>query len=545
MRRFWGIWGVFIAVIYGGAIVLADAPPAPTSASTYQQGCGVVDSPDDFDYPVDTTQFQLINPFMRPNARFEGQLHAGDDWVSIEGPSLGLPVRAFAPGRVTYSNPEGWGRDRGVVIVQHTFPTVTVFSVYGHMEESGGYLFPAEGTCVNKGDIVGAISDPRPAPHLHFEIRTMWPNYPGPGYWTVDPRLRGWLNPRQFIENWRGWLHPAHHWHTTLIDESGPRFDPIFRADGMVLFVDDSQYRAYNNEGGRLWEYRLADSIDVVGFAGLTDGDTQVALIGAADGRVQIWNQYGGFLEEWSTGLAGIAQGPIVLGQSILLIDTNATLHVYNHQRQPLADYADISRITAQASTSQLKAILTSGNELLVFSSDGVLLERAEVLPNSDLAAAPDGNIYLRNQGTLEMIAPDGTHTPVVDNLEINRTDSAMLATHSSLLVMWGVNGKDTLSAFSSEGEMVWTTEVGVENLSHVRLIEADACTLVMADQTGHMLALDTKTGNILGQVSVWGDYRNEVWIGSYPNENLLRVMLSNQLLGFDINVLSGRACGS
>lgn len=545
MRRFWGIWGVFIAIVYSGAIVLADAPPAPTSASTYQQSCGVVDSPDDFGYPVDTSQFQLINPFMRPNARFEGQLHAGDDWVSIEGPSLGLPVRAFAPGRVTYSNPEGWGRDRGVVIVQHTFPTGTVFSVYGHMEESGGYLFPAEGTCVNKGDIVGAISDPRPAPHLHFEIRTMWPNYPGPGYWTVDPRLRGWLNPRQFIENWRGWLHPAHRWHTTLIDEGGPRFDPIFRADGMVLLVDDSQYRAYNNEGGRLWEYRLADSIEVVGFAGLTDGDTQVALIGAADGRIQIWNQYGGFLEEWSTGLAGIAQGPIVLGQFILLIDTNATLHVYDHQRQPLAEYAGISRITGQASTPQLNAILTSGNELLVFSSDGALLERAEVLPNSDLAAAPDGNIYLRNQGTLEMIAPDGTHTPEVDNLEINRTDSAMLATHSNLLVMWGVNGQDVLSAFSSEGEMVWTTEVGVENLSHVRLIEADACTLVMADQTGHMLALDTKTGSILGQVSVWGDYRNEVWVGSYPNENLLRVLLSNQLLGFDINVLSGRACGS
>ena len=545
MRRFWGIWGVFIAIVYSGAIVLADAPPAPTSASTYQQSCGVVDSHDDFGYPVDTSQFQLINPFMRPNARFEGQLHAGDDWVSIEGPSLGLAVRAFAPGRVTYSNPEGWGRDRGVVIVQHTFPTGSVFSVYGHMEESGDYLFPAEGTCVNKGDIVGAISDPRPAPHLHFEIRTMWPNYPGPGYWTVDPRLRGWLNPRQFIENWRGWLHPTHRWHTTLIDESGPRFDPIFRADGMVLFVDDNQYRAYNNEGGRLWEYRLADSIEVVGFAGLTDGDTQVALIGAADGRIQIWNQYGGFLEEWSTGLAGIAQGPIVLGQSILLIDTNATLHVYDHQRQPLAEYAGISRITGQASTPQLNAILTSGNELLVFSSDGVLLERAEVLPNSDLAAAPDGNIYLRNQGTLEMIAPDGTHTPEVDNLEINRTDSAMLATHSNLLVMWGVNGRDVLSAFSLEGEMVWTTEVGVENLSHVRLIEADACTLVMADQTGHILVLDTQTGSILGKVSVWGDYRNEVWVGSYPNENLLRVLLSNQLLGFDINVLSGRACGS
>ncbi|MBL1138179.1 MAG: peptidoglycan DD-metalloendopeptidase family protein [Chloroflexi bacterium] len=545
MRRFWRLWLVFIAITYGGALVSADAPPAPIQDSPYQQGCGVVDSPDDFDYPIDTTQFQLINPFMRPNARFEGQFHAGDDWVRREESSLGLPVRAFAPGRVTYSNPEGWGRDRGVVIVQHSFPTGTVYSVYGHMEESGGYLFPAEGTCVNKGDIVGVISDPRPAPHLHFEIRIIWPNYPGPGYWAVDPRLRGWLNPRQFIENWRGWLNPAHRWHTTLIDESGPRFDPIFREDGMVLFVDDNQYRAYNNEGGRLWEYRLADSIEVVGFAGLTDGDAQVALIGAADGRVQIWNQYGGFWEEWSTGLEGIAQGPFVLGQSILLIDTDSTLHVYDAQRQFLAEYAEISRITAQAATPQLHAILTSGNELLVFSPDGRLLERANALPNSDLAPASDGSIYLRNQGTLEIITSDGIHTPVLENLDINRTDSTMLVTDSGLLVLWGVNGKDTLSAVSPNGEVAWTTEVGVENLSHARLLQADACTLVLADQTGHILAFDSQTGNLLGQVSVWGDYRNEVWIGSYPNENLLRVMLSNQLLGFDIHVLSGRACGS
>ncbi|MBI5930761.1 MAG: M23 family metallopeptidase [Chloroflexi bacterium] len=543
MRRFWNLWVTCVAVLYGGVIVSASTPPAPIHASVEQQTCGVVDSSDDFDYPVDTTEFQLINPFMRPNARFEGQLHAGDDWVKREGPSLGLPVRAFAPGRVTYSNPEGWGRDRGVVIVEHSFPTGTVYSLYGHMEESGGYLFPTLGTCVNKGDIVGAISDPRPAPHLHFEIRTMWPNYPGPGYWTVDPRLRGWLNPRQFIENWRGWLNPAHRWHTTLLDESGPHFDPIFREDGILLFVDGNQYRAYNNEAGRLWEYRLADSIEVVGFAGLADGASQVALIGAADGRVQIWNQYGGFLEEWSTGLAGIAQGPMVLGQLILLVDTNATLHVYDLQRQPIAEYSAINRIVTQAASPQFNTLLTSGNELLMFSSAGELMERVDILPNSDLAAAPDGTIYLRNQGTLQTMSPAGSPATLVDNLEINRTDSTMLATDLGLLVTWGVNGKNTLSAFSAEGKTIWTTEVGVENLSHARLVEANACTLVLADQTGHILAFDTQTGTPLGQVSVWGDYRNEIWLGSYPNENLLRVMLSNQLLGLDLDILAGRAC--
>src|SRR5690606_10682395 len=95
-----------------------------------QTDCGVVDG---IGFPVDTSVFALTQDFAVASSRHEGRYHTGEDWYGGYGNSLGQAVRASARGRVTYSSVNGWGRDGGVVILEHTFPDGNVYhTVYGH-----------------------------------------------------------------------------------------------------------------------------------------------------------------------------------------------------------------------------------------------------------------------------------------------------------------------------------------------------------------------------------------------------------------------------
>ena len=55
-------------------------------------------------------------------------------------------------------------------------------------------------------DVIAAVGDIRPAPHLHFEIRTNQPDIPGPA--AANPRLA--RSPRGWVGTPRGPESPPH-----------------------------------------------------------------------------------------------------------------------------------------------------------------------------------------------------------------------------------------------------------------------------------------------------------------------------------------------
>ncbi len=133
---------------------------------TAQPQCGVADS---ISYPIDTNQFRLGQNYGTASPRHQGRFHTGEDWFAGRGASLGQPVRAAARGRVTYGSPLAWGRDGGVIIIEHTFPDGSIFyTQYGHLTQGEDQTFPPRLSCVEKGDLLGYIGTARPAPHLHF-----------------------------------------------------------------------------------------------------------------------------------------------------------------------------------------------------------------------------------------------------------------------------------------------------------------------------------------------------------------------------------------
>ena len=161
--------------------------------------CGFVDL---FDFPIDPPNAANVSrgggDFGVFRERYD-KFHAGEDWGGPNNrPNLGTPVYSIGHGLVTYAQPLGWGRDKGVVIVEHTFADGrTVLSFYGHLDPESVLLTP--GTCVQRGQLVGLIGQPRGFPHLHFEVRTQAPYQTLTGYWPEDPRTQGWLWPSQEV----------------------------------------------------------------------------------------------------------------------------------------------------------------------------------------------------------------------------------------------------------------------------------------------------------------------------------------------------------
>src|SRR6476660_838507 len=93
-------------------IAILTATILPTwAASTHAQGtdsCGVVDA---IDYPIDGISIDH-DDFGMYRAGFDGR-HTGIDMAFDR---YGDPVRAAARGRVTFSDPNGWDTEKGVVI---------------------------------------------------------------------------------------------------------------------------------------------------------------------------------------------------------------------------------------------------------------------------------------------------------------------------------------------------------------------------------------------------------------------------------------------
>src|SRR3990172_9244350 len=122
--------------------------PSVALTQTPPPFCGVVDS---FDYPIENL-VEGYDDFGLYRARFGGNHVA----IDIGFDHWGDPVYAAAKGRVTLSNIAEWDTEKGVVIVEHTFPDGSIaYTLYGHMEETDTIKFPQVGQCVDHNSVLG------------------------------------------------------------------------------------------------------------------------------------------------------------------------------------------------------------------------------------------------------------------------------------------------------------------------------------------------------------------------------------------------------
>ena len=386
--------GVRWKLFYLGLLLLAPmTSPAQTS-------CAVVNA---INFPVDPDAYTIAQDYAVRSPRHDGRYHTGEDWVLPDG-AAGQPVRAIATGRVTYAYPQGWGRDGGVVILEHTLPDDSVvYSMYGHIREADGVSFPVGDTCVERGTTLGVIGDARPVPHLHFEVRTMNPSTPGAGYTEEYPDFIGYRRPSDFITGWAAQLSVAVDWVTTLRDPRGALSDPLLLNDGSTLVLTPGNITRVLPDGRAYWRTPLdRPAVAVTGAAG-------ASLVHYADGTVEQITPEGDLLEGWTLAITPDG-APFTLDDLLVFPTANGHLAALDASRRTVVwEAGDVSAMIEAHVAAQVIALRTPDDVLLTVGRTNLReLDHAQLRVTSAVSGNPDGDLFVYTRTGLWRVLADG-----------------------------------------------------------------------------------------------------------------------------------------
>jgi len=500
------------------------------SISSAQTDCGVVDG---IGFPVDTGVFTLTQDFAATSIRYQGRYHTGEDWHAGRENTIGQAVRAVAKGRVTYSSVNAWGRDGGVVILEHTFPDGSVYlSFYGHITESDTFEFPTRLACVQQGDVIGVIADVRPAPHLHFEIRLDVSSNsatPGAGYSTLPPQDEGLLNPSKFIVNQQTWLSLWHDWHLaigagTSLDETAPIAPLITLTDNSVLYLDGAglTLRRATPDGRILWRARLErPAVMINAWRGSS------LLIYADATMQQVDVETGGLGESWSVD-AEFTGAAIIDDTELLFPAPGDTLvRISADRRSVLATYTDVPEFyRSHMMLDGSFAILTRDNEFRYYSSDGTLINSSQLRAAASFATSWEGQLLVYSRGGLWRVNSSGEWSLYIEDAPPGGMSSAILVTQERLYLY----SQSTLYAYNRERNLVWD-EGTVPTSGLIELTQYDNILLITGNHGDILLVNDA--GGFCNQVRIFGHAAAGQW-NELGDDNRLRIAIADQILALD-----------
>ncbi|MGJ3240051.1 MAG: peptidoglycan DD-metalloendopeptidase family protein [Anaerolineae bacterium] len=514
-----GLW-----VLIGGVLLLT------ISSGQAQVDCGVVDG---INFPVDTAQYSLTQDYAVLSSRHQGRYHTGEDWHNLQTNSIGEPVQAVARGRVTYSSVNGWGRDGGAIIIEHTFPDGAVYyTLYGHITESEAYRFPTRLACVQAGDVLGVIADVRPAPHLHFEVRVGGANQgavAGAGYSIARPYDEGLRDPSKFLINQQAWLSLWHDWHLLIgsermIDYASPFAPPLMLTDNSTLYLDAEglTVRRATPDGRVLWRVRQ----DVPAVA--LEGWRGQSLLILSDGTMQVLDvESGAVTDSWRVE-ARFSGAPLVVGDELLIpAPDNRLIRISADRRTVLAEHVDIPAYDHDhALLDGAFVILTPSRELHYYAPDGTHITDAQMRSQASFGQSWQGDLLVYSRGGLWQVTSAGEWSLFIESAPITGDNSALLTTDERLYLFDG----NRLYAYDRSRQLLWQTNTPpVTGRAQIAWYEG---TLLITSNHGDIVLVNDQ-GTFCNQLQVFGQDSAGQWhhLGS---DQRLRLAIADQLLALN-----------
>ncbi|MBN1201535.1 MAG: peptidoglycan DD-metalloendopeptidase family protein [Anaerolineae bacterium] len=480
---------MIVLIEFGLLIHTLFFPPAPiTSAQPETAPCGYVDG---FDFPVPGIDLEH-NDFGIYRARFGG-LHTGID-VAFE--QLGAPVRAAARGRVTYSDTAGWDTEKGVVVIQHTFPDGTLINtLYGHMEELNDYNFPAMNQCVELGDIIGAVGAPSLGlPHLHYEVRTRYRHEGGPGYTDVNPLELGWLHPLDFTYLARVWIHPAHRAHFSLAQ--GATLPPLLLSNSGYVITQSTQLVGLSAEGNNLWQFDTLGS--VTGVLELPDGRV---LSGTSANQVLILDD-GSYSALWEASKT-LVTPPELLGEAVIFITADDTLIALTPDGVPLWETGALPGHATQWAVGRDRvAIATDSGHLWIVDSEGHVIYMGTYPDVPVPFVGSSSDFYVLSDSAILRIDQALTVSPPLDTgLELK--PGAELIHHAGVFYLYTGEGR-SLYAYGVDGALLWIAYMPGSHLHAPRLGIGGGQIIYVLTTDGQLLAYGVEDGRLVAQLALY-----------------------------------------
>jgi outer membrane protein assembly factor BamB len=428
--------------------------------------CGLVDL---LDFPLDAPHARNASgggdDFGIFRNRFDGH-HTGEDWwlSGARQSSLGAPVYSVGHGQVTYAEPLGWNRDKGVIIVRHTFiDGRELLSFYGHLDEDS--LKVAAGDCVARGDLIGKIGRPTTGPHLHFELRTVMPFAPGRGYLPDDPILAGYLPPSSTI------------WNSRMAVSPGVLWTQPFAGDGLRSVAALGEEMIMVLEGDHIAGLDMADGSERWRLAAAED--VEQALLDVESRQLYTANQFGEV-------------------SAFALPDGENSAEVTGAAPLWMAD-ADVVGIPTLMPLPGGGLILSAWNHLVAISAQGALLWEA------DLETRPDD--WLVSGGTLIGTTNGGERPLWTANANgWRRWDSNVggrLAAAGNNVLLYDGNTLYRLDLESESVEPMLALPGGRLETGDVAALPGGAAIIAHADRADRRLIALDGTGDLLWERSV------------------------------------------
>lgn len=494
-----------LSLVLATVILWMDAPAAAAQ-------CGMADA---IGWPVDSvipvTIASGYDDFSLTRSRF-GNNHTAVDVAFNE---QGAPVYAAARGVVTYSDIFAWGTERGVVVIGHDFPDGNrYYTVYGHMEETDTFLFPAVGACVEMGDVIGAIGWPQNSkPHLHYEVRNFMPDDGGPGYVDENPLEVGWYHPLDFTRLWQARFSEAFVAYATL--RTPTTVAPGQLSDGSVVFANGSAVWAATSDGGMLL-WRVQMGALVTGLVVLPN-DRVVARSREGETVVLLRGRYEAL---WRA--AGPDIPPVVLNDVVFLVTDDGSVAAYTLTGTLLWQTPPVEGMTGRVRYFETNR-RTIG--LIVETSDGVLWR--EIAPadgavnhemplTGDPLAAPivyEGWVILSDSEITRFSSQP--HTAGIPDLPLGRAAQLAADLWGNTYVYAG-DDEGTLRSWDAEGVLRWQTTFPTDGLPGVSqlfppLLAVDGdCVLYALDSNGWLYVFDARTGDFVTESGLYaGGSRN------------------------------------
>lgn len=506
------IWLLPLFMLFSFVLLIAPSP----SLTVAQEQCGIAER---INHPVDLNVFELAQDYGVASPRHQGRFHTGEDYFIANGRStLGQPVTAAASGRVTFSSPRGWGRDGGVIIIEHTFPDGTViYTQYGHIMESETVTFPPRLSCVEAGETIAIIGESRPAPHLHFEVRVANPDVPGPGYSRAAPEDDGWRRPSEVITNMQARLNRGYRWSVT----TGIATAPLVLDDNSLMVATGNTLRRITPDGRILWRVNGDKAVtDITGFQANP-------LVFYADGTVGRVDFEGNAGERWQLAFTP-DRVPLQMGDALVFHTTDDTLAAISADRRDVLWELEGIPPYADGYVGNDLIALATDTEIRLITHAGELVDTVQVEAGASFASMPDGDLLVYTQGGLWRVTADGTWSQALD-ADIPASDNpsrAVLAAPDGRIFL--TDGTD-LYAFSRMGTQVWAADLPQAVSGRVELHLYDGLLLLLSNHGNIVVAREG--GGFCGYTQIYGNDDDALW-HDLGDDGVLRVLVGQQVIG-------------
>ena len=389
------------------------------------------------------------------------------------------------------------------------------------------------------GEVIGVIGDSRPAPHLHFEVKVVNGDTPGPGYAWEEPYGAGWLSPSKFVANMQTWLHRAHLWHIqtgeNLAGDVNLVSPPLVLNDNSLLYFDDDTIKRATQDGRVLWRIGLErQPVSITGLLG-------IPIITYADGTVQEVTIDGALGEAWSLN-ESFAGAPLTIGQWLVFPTTdNRLVAVDDTRRNIVWEVANIPPFrrwhVVGGESNFLIALITEMDELLTISQTDGVVDRALLRASGSFATGATGDLLAYTQGGLWQITPDGVWSVVMDDAPPSQGSGAVLVTPDNQLYLF--DGA-TLHAYDDERTLLWEAEL--QGVSGLVDLAQYGNVLLHTSTGGNVMAVRT-VGGICNRTQLYGNDSPLLW-HELGDDNTLRFAVADQILGLDWATFLG-SCAS